>query len=421
MDRPLRFCMITSFYPPYNFGGDGVYVHALSNELARRGHQVHVIHCKDAFRVFSREEPEGTYQDHPNVTVHGLKSPLGILSPLLTHQAGLPLLKSAAIQRVLNQGFDVINFHTVSLIGGPGILRYGKGIKLYSAHDHWLVCPTRELFRFGRAVCTSRDCFLCSLAQKRPPQLWRYTRLLQTAVEHVDAFIMGSRFSAQKHRELGLSRAIVYLPQFVPEDAQRPGSCEPAATARLRPYFLFVGRLVKNKGLQTLIPLFRNNRRARLLVAGSGRYETQLQRMAGGSDNIRFLGEVARERLPVLYRDAVALIVPSISYEVGPLVVLEAFQQRTPVIGRNLGGIPDKVRESGGGCLYDSNEELAAIVERLLDDDVYRNELGMRGYRAYAEKWTPEAHLRQYLGLIEEIAARSIGRTPSQSVGDSVS
>jgi hypothetical protein len=35
--------MVTTFYPPYNFGGDGIYVHALSNELARRG-QVDVIH-----------------------------------------------------------------------------------------------------------------------------------------------------------------------------------------------------------------------------------------------------------------------------------------------------------------------------------------------------------------------------------------
>jgi glycosyltransferase involved in cell wall biosynthesis len=51
MDRPLRFCMITSFYPPYNYGGDGIYVHGLSNALAERGHQVHVIHCLDAYRT----------------------------------------------------------------------------------------------------------------------------------------------------------------------------------------------------------------------------------------------------------------------------------------------------------------------------------------------------------------------------------
>lgn len=418
MDRPLRFCMITSFYPPYNFGGDGVYVHALSNELARRGHQVHVIHCQDAFHLFTHQDPEDTYHDHPNVTVHGLHSPLGILSPLLTHQSGLPLLKSAAIHQVLDQGFDVVHFHTVSLIGGPGILRYGRGIKLYSAHDHWLVCPTRELFRFGRALCTTRRCFLCSLAHKRPPQLWRYSRLLQTAVKHVDAFIMGSCFSATKHRELGLDVPIVVMPHFVAEDAQVPAPEDAAISASLETYFLFVGRLVKNKGLQTLIPLFRHNERAHLVVAGTGRYEQQLRRMAEGSANVHFLGQVGRQQLSALYRNAVALVVPSISYEVAPLVIIEAFQQRTPVIVRNLGGLPEHVRESGAGLIYDTQEELAAALERLLGDRSYRSELGLRGYRAYLRQWTPEAHLKQYLALIDDLAAKREGCTLGDSTGD---
>ena len=150
----LRFCMITTFYPPYNFGGDGIYVQRLSNELARRGHQVEVIHCKDAYRVFAHHEPTERYDDHPNVTVHGLKSGFGFLSPLLTQQTGQPLLKSAKIQRILKKGFDVIHYHNTSLVGGPGVLRYGQGIKLCSAHDHWLVCQTRVLFRFERAACT---------------------------------------------------------------------------------------------------------------------------------------------------------------------------------------------------------------------------------------------------------------------------
>ena len=47
----LRFCMITTFYPPENFGGDGIFIHRLSNELARAGHQVDVVHCTDSFRA----------------------------------------------------------------------------------------------------------------------------------------------------------------------------------------------------------------------------------------------------------------------------------------------------------------------------------------------------------------------------------
>ena len=66
--------MITTFYPPYNFGGDGILVKQLSNELARRGHRVDIIHCIDTYRL-GASLPSAGYQDHPNVTVHGLKSP----------------------------------------------------------------------------------------------------------------------------------------------------------------------------------------------------------------------------------------------------------------------------------------------------------------------------------------------------------
>ncbi len=101
MDRPLRFCMITTFYPPYNFGGDGIYVHALANELGRRGHHIDVIHCRDAYRSLAGRDPAKSYADHANVRVHGLSSSYGFLSPLATQQTGFPLFKSARIRQIL--------------------------------------------------------------------------------------------------------------------------------------------------------------------------------------------------------------------------------------------------------------------------------------------------------------------------------
>src|SRR5882762_5503987 len=215
MDRPLRFCMITSFYPPYNFGGDGIYVQRLSNELARRGHLVDVIHCIDTYRLAAPMPSKG-YVDHPNVTVHGLKSPFGMLSPLVTHQTGFPLLKLRRIRAILRKGFDVIHYHNISSVGGPGILGWGKAIKLYTMHDYWLVCPTHALFKFNRIPCTQpTHCVLCTLVYKRPPQWWRYSGLMQAAVKHVDAFIAPSLTSQRKHEQMGLNARIVHIPNFV--------------------------------------------------------------------------------------------------------------------------------------------------------------------------------------------------------------
>ncbi len=150
----MRFCMVTTFYPPYHFGGDGIFVHQLSNELAKRGHHVEVVHCRDAHQFLSGRTPSMPYQDHPNVTVHGLKSPAGFLSPLVTQQTGWPVLKSSQLNAILAKPFDVIHFHNISLVGGPKVLEYGRAVKLYTLHEYWLVCPTHMLFKFGQEVCT---------------------------------------------------------------------------------------------------------------------------------------------------------------------------------------------------------------------------------------------------------------------------
>jgi glycosyltransferase involved in cell wall biosynthesis len=414
MDRPLRFCMIATFYPPYNFGGDGIFVHRLSNELARRGHRVDVIHCKDAYRLVAGREPSGGYDNHPNVTVHGLESPFGFLSPLATQQTGFPFFKSAEIRRLLEQDFDVIHYHNISLLG-PKVLEYGRGVKLYTMHEYWLVCPTHVLFRFNRAACIEPHCFLCTLTYKRPPQWWRYFGLLNAAAKHVDSFIAPSRFSKEKHQQMGFTPPIVHLAPFIPADDDPRPAADDFGASGARPYFLFVGRLEKLKGLQTLIPIFQRYGKAELRIAGSGSYERELWRLAGGSDNIHFLGHVAEHQLRRLYRQAVAVIMPSICFETFGQVIIEAFSQKTPAIVRNLGAMPEPIQESGGGFIYNTDAELIDAMDALLMDGSRRSTMGLGGYQAYLRNWTTEAHMQRYFDLIEEITeAKATRQTGTQ-------
>ena len=410
--------MITTFYPPYNFGGDGIFVQQLSNELALRGHYVDVIHCLDAYRMLAGQDPAGTYDNHPHVTVHGMKSRFGFLSPLATQQTGFPLFKAARIRQILERPFDVINYHNISLVGGPKVLELGTGIKLYTMHEYWLVCPTHVWFRFNRAPCRRPYCLSCSLWQRRPPQWWRYLGLLESAAKHVDAFIALSSFCEHQHREMGFSFPIVHLPGFVASpEAASLSTDEGPGDAEREPYFLFVGRLEKLKGPQTLIPVFRAHPQARLLIAGFGSYEPHLRRMAQGSANIQFMGQLDQGRLQGLYKRAVALIIPSLCFEVFSLVTVEAFRQGTPVIARNLGALAEVVQESSGGLLYNTAEELWQAMDRLLGDAPLRRELGEQGYEAYRQNWTVEAHLERYFSLITELAARTSGRSLYKRIG----
>ena len=93
--------------------------------------------------------------EHPNVRRHELRSGLGWLSPLLTQQTGHPLLKGAKIRRLLrDHDYDVIHYHNTSLLG-PAVLAMDtpakRAVKLYTTHEHWLVCPMHVLWKFDRA------------------------------------------------------------------------------------------------------------------------------------------------------------------------------------------------------------------------------------------------------------------------------
>src|SRR5438128_4903425 len=84
-ERPLSFCMVTTFYPPYHFGGEAMYVYWLSNELARRGHRVTVVHCVDSFTMLTRAPHRGDFPHLPTVRVERLRSRLGVLSSLVPY------------------------------------------------------------------------------------------------------------------------------------------------------------------------------------------------------------------------------------------------------------------------------------------------------------------------------------------------
>lgn len=414
---PLKFCMVTTFYPPYNFGGDGIYVHRLAHALADQGHDVHVVHDVDAFAALSARPPAGNYPRHPNITLHPLGGGnLGKADLLLTHQLGRPVLKHRQLKALLEgEQFDVIHYHNISLLGGPAVLRYGRALKLCTLHEYWLVCPMHVLWRFDREACTRRTCLRCTLAGHRPPQLWRYTGAVDRAIREVDAFVAASQFVRAEYARQGFRAPIRHLPLFLPETENRDGDAD--AYRHPRPYFLFVGRLEKIKGLHILLERFRDYRAADLVIAGTGTYESELRALAHDLPHVHFLGWRDHRQLKELYRQAIAAVVPSICYETFGLAPIEAFAARTPAIVHAMGALPEVVQDSGGGLVYRNDEELLDALEALRTQPELRRRLGERGYRSYREHYTEARHLGRYFALIDELrSGRGEGEAACLSV-----
>lgn len=406
---PLRIAMVTTFYPPANFGGDGRYIRRLARSLARRGCEVEVIHDADAWKVLSGGQALAEIEpEPPGVTVRRLESSWPQGSVLLTQQLGRPVMNRSKLEALLARNFDVIHYHNVSLVGGPGVLELGDALKLYTAHEHWLVCPMHVLWRHNRELCTSRECFKCAIAHRRPPQLWRQTDLLEKAGRHVDAFIAMSRSTARNHAAFGFPFPMVEHPSFLADDEVPPEGASPEKPGR--PFFLLVGRLEIIKGFQDVIAAFDESIPADLVIAGEGNYGEELKRLAEGKANVRFIGQVGPAELSRLYRQCQALIASSRCYEVFPMVLLEAFREGAPTIARNLGPYPQIVEESGAGLLFDTQDELRAALVRLATEEGLRERLGAAGRKALDERWSERVVIDAYLDLIADLAERK-GRT----------
>ena len=406
-----RLCFVTTFYPPAAFGGDAIGIRRLAQALARRGYEVTVVHDADAYAVLGGKITEEPAADPFGVRVVTLRTRAPLLSTLLTQQTGRPVMNGRALRQLLDGDlFDVVVFNNISLVGGPGVLHYGgRAARVYLAHEHWLVCASHVLWRHNRERCDGRQCLRCQLRYRRPPQLWRHTGLLERELAHVDTFVAMSEFSREKHREFDFPRPMEVLPYFLPDPPAEPPPVEDASP-HARPYFLFVGRLERLKGLDDVIPVFEKYTDADLVVIGDGTHATALRALARDNPRVRFVGRVPNQDLGAYYRHAIALVVPSVGFETFGITLIEGFSHRLPVIARRVGPFPEIVRQSGAGLLFDTPAELVEALTALQGDPCKRAALAQAGYEAYCTRWCERVVVPRYIALFEDAVAKRRAR-----------
>jgi glycosyltransferase involved in cell wall biosynthesis len=403
--------MITTFFGAHSFGGDAAYVDRLSQALCRRGHEVHVYHCVDAFNAVRGDHPLRSYTPPPGLHLHPLESRAGILSPLATQTTGFPFFKTAELREALDDPeTDVVHFHNISLVGGPGVLGLGtnhRAVRIMTAHEHWLICPMHLLWKFDRKSCDGANCNICCLKGRRPPQLWRAGSAIERGLRNLDALIFPSRHALEEHRRRGLGAHVpmVHVPYFLPDgwsggiEAQAPELLE-------RPYIAAAGRLVKMKGFQRLIPLMAYLPEVDLRIAGTGPYEPALRALAHRLPNVKFEGLLGGPALASLFRSARAVVVPSLFPETFGYVVLEAFAVGTPVVVHEGGGaLHETGCASGGGLGYRTDSELLTALRRMVHDRALHDELAAGGFAMRMGPWSETAHLEAYFKLVGQAQA----------------
>lgn len=404
----MKFCFLTTFFGSHSFGGDATAIERLAIALLQRGHEVHIIYPIDAFNFLSSGDAHRQYTPPKNLVIHGLKSRFGALSQIAIHQTGGLADLFGQVKAILDaEQFDVLHAHNISLMGGVGLIEliasYPSAVKLMTAHEHWLMCPLSVLWKYNREVCEQPTCISCTIRAGRPPQWWRYSQRTPDAIALLDALISPSQSTLKRHQKNGIiAPRMEVLPNFLPQQWMNSLSTT-SDPIHPRPYFLAVGRLIKEKGFQTLFPAIRRMPDVDLLVAGDGDYGDVLKQEAEGLSNVHFLGYVQTESLKTLYQQAIALLIPSLVIEVFPTVTLEAMAIGTPTIARRRGGLIEQIEASQSGKLFNTTDELVSAMQQVYEDSDLRQTLGHNGRQKIVTDWSEQAHLTGYFQLIADI------------------
>jgi len=208
-------------------------------------------------------------------------------------------------------------------------------------------------------------------------------RMLGTYEKCVDRFIVPSQFFKTKLSEWGIAAdQMVHVPNFVDAQAFVPGE-------QAGDYFLYFGRLAPEKGVATLIEAAAKAS-VKLKLVGTGPEETDLKAQAErlGSD-VEFCGYQTGEALHAIVRNARAVVLPSEWYENGPMSVLESYALGTPVLGANIGGIPEMIRDGETGGIFPS--ENAQALAQVLSDYAALDDSTVRGHGRAAREWVSDA------------------------------
>jgi glycosyltransferase involved in cell wall biosynthesis len=278
-------------------------------------------------------------------------------------------------------------------------------------HDHDYYCLRRhKYFPFRRINCPLPFhpfyCSICSmLLEKRDGNIAliplkeriRLLNAIKTCNLHfVLSEYMKTNLVANGFNEESIRLAKPYQP--LQEIRQESGEI---------PILLYVGQLIRGKGVDMLLSAFRElESPARLRIVGRGSDRAYLEYMCneyGISEKVDFVDwtmDVDRE-----YRRADIVIVPSLWQEPFALVGLEAFAHAKAVVGFDTGGISQWLKHKLNGILVPARDthKLAIAIRKLLESETLRNKYGKAGYNLVKTQYNQAEHIRSFLEPLEEI------------------
>ena len=275
-------------------------------------------------------------------------------------------------KRIERFGPDVIHVHNFVPLISPSILFVAKKYSIpviLTLHNYRLICPSATLFYNDKIYEKSiHSLFPIDAILKG---VYRNSRIQTAAVAFmvaihtiigtwrtkVDWYITLSGFAKEKFRKSILSipeDRLIVKPNFVPDSGM--------GDSIRKDFFLFIGRLVEEKGIQVLLKAATLHNH-KVTIIGDGPLRDKVEAAARTNPNIRYLGFQDKLSIMTHLKKCKALIFPSIWYEGFPITILEAFSTGTLVIASKLGVMNEVIQNRVNGLLFEAGSESDLVAK----------------------------------------------------------
>lgn len=365
----MKILLVNKFLHPN--GGSETYIFKLGTELEAQGHEVQYFGMEHENRIVGNHVNAYT----TNMDFHGGSKLSKLTYPIKTIYS----VEARKKLRLVLADFqpDVCHLNNFNYQLTPSIIleirkwekESGHRCKIiYTAHDYQLVCPNHmchnpnthencEKCLGGKFLnCTRGKCIHGSMAKSvigtMEATFWKWMGVYR----RIDKIICCSHFMKTKlDTNPVLAEKTVVMHNFVEPVEQKE-------TVK-KDYVLYFGRYSQEKGIKTLVQVAKELPQVPFVFAGSGPLEYLLE----GAPNIKNVGFQSGEALETLIREARFTVYPSEWYENCPFSVMESQMYGTPVLGADIGGIPELIQVGKTGELFESgkSESLKVKIQQL--------------------------------------------------------
>lgn len=285
---------------------------------------------------------------------------------------------------------------------------------VFTAHDLQAICPAIVMLDNEKNVCEKclkgkymncikRKCVKNSGLKSILGAIeGKYYRSKKIYSKRIDKIITPSEFYKKKLEEDGISsEKIEALHNFIDLNDYNVKTEDEG-------YALYYGRIIKEKGILNLIKAFKDIKNAKLYIAGDGPDIEKVKKYIHKNnmeESVKLLGFLSSDKVKEYVRKARFIVVPSIWYENCPYSVLETLAIGKPIIGSNLGGIPELVKDNETGLIYNYNnvKELEERMNKLFNNKEIALQFGKNAKEIAKKDFSKNEYYNKIINIYEGV------------------